>query len=412
MGLQWGDEGKGKLIDSLTFDADAVVRYQGGHNAGHTLWVNGQKVVLHLIPSGVLHPKVKMYLGQGMVISPSALQQEIKMLEDLDVQLQERLVISDRSHVLLPYHQLRDQAAELQLGEKAIGTTNRGIGPCYEDKVARIGLRWGDCADELVLTERLEQIYDRCAQLTVIPPELSVEKVKAQVLAVYQAYQPLFQDVPLALREHQAQGHHVVFEGAQGVGLDVDMGTYPFVTSSVTSSGCAASGSGVGPLFFDRIIGIAKAYTTRVGSGPFPTEQSNDVGAKLAKVGHEFGSTTGRARRCGWLDAVMLRQAIWQNSIQGLCLTKLDVLDGFDSIAVCTAYHHGEKEIDWPPRDLSQCEPIYAWYPGWKTSTQGIQSYEELPKQAKNFLESLQALLSVSVDYISTGPDRHDLIIN
>ncbi len=417
LGTQWGDEGKGKIVDLLTEQADAVVRFQGGHNAGHTLVIDGSKTVLHLIPSGVLRSGVECLIGNGVVVSPAALLAEIDALELGGIPVSERLKISTACPLVLPYHVALDQAREIRRGENKIGTTGRGIGPCYEDKVSRRGLRMGDLRDAKRFSEVLEEVIDyHNHSLTKYYGAEAVDTaaVLDEALAHGEQLSPMMIDVSARLHELRRAHSRLLFEGAQGSLLDIDHGTYPFVTSSNTTAGSAASGSGFGPLFFDYVLGITKAYTTRVGSGPFPTELFDDVGQHLAQHGHEFGATTGRPRRCGWLDTVALKTAVNVNSISGLCLTKLDVLDGLEEISICVSYKfEGGDEISNPiyPEDYKRVRPVYEKLPGWSESTIGLKSLGELPYNARRFISKLEHLVGVPVEIISTGPDRDETIM-
>jgi adenylosuccinate synthase len=416
LGTQWGDEGKGKIVDLLTENADAVVRFQGGHNAGHTLVIGEQKTVLHLIPSGILHDGVECLIGNGVVLAPDALLDEITMLEEQDVPVRERLGISAACPLILPYHVLLDHAREKAKGKAAIGTTGRGIGPAYEDKASRRGLRLGDLIDHGRLGDKLDEVLDYHNFVLKHYYQSSTadrDKVWDELLAMAQILIPLVTDVPQRLFQLRKQGKDILFEGAQGTLLDIDHGTYPFVTSSNTTAGGMCTGCGVGPKAVDYILGIVKAYTTRVGAGPFPTELFDNVGQHLAKRGHEFGATTGRARRCGWLDAVSLRRAMQVNSVTGLCITKLDVLDGLDVLKICVAYRNDGKDVESPPigaDDYKECEPIYIDLPGWEESTLGVKSYADLPQNAKAYLKRIEGLLGVPVHMVSTGPERDQSI--
>ncbi len=417
LGTQWGDEGKGKIVDLLTDQAKVVVRFQGGHNAGHTLVIDGKKTVLRLIPSGILRSDVRCFIGHGVVISPKALLQEIAELEASGVPVSERLSISGACHLLLPYHESLDKARELARGKSAIGTTGRGIGPAYEDKVARRGLRVMDLLDLKELATRLKELADyhnfMLEQYYKVEP-ISYETVLADLEAASQKITPMIKDVGHELALHHQSDNAILFEGAQGTWLDVDMGTYPFVTSSNTTAGAAATGSGVGPLAFDYILGIAKAYTTRVGAGPFPTELDNDIGRHMGEKGQEFGSVTGRPRRCGWLDLVSLRRAIEINSVSGLCITKLDVLDGLDYLKICVGYKVDNTVMEVPPQDCRVwmvAEPVYEEMPGWKSSTFGLTSLNELPPEARDYIKRIESLVKVPVDILSTGPDRSQTIV-
>jgi len=412
IGAQWGDEGKGKIVDLLTEKAGAVVRYQGGHNAGHTLVIDGKKTVLHLIPAGILHAGVKSYIGNGVVLCLRALFTEIAALEAAGVPVMERLHISPACALILPSHSALDQAREAARGANKIGTTGRGIGPAYEDKIARRGLRLADLMHPETFRERLRELMDfhnfQLEHYYHAAP-VSYDDVAAEWLAYAARVRPLITDVTLAAYRHREAGDHIIFEGAQGAMLDIDHGTYPFVTSSSTAAGGAATGSGVGPRHLDYILGIAKAYSTRVGGGPFPTELLDATGKHLAEVGHEYGATTGRARRCGWIDLPALRRAIYNSSISGLCLTKLDVLDALPQIQVCTAYHMDGEHLDIAPvgaDELARCQPVYQTLPGWQSDTVGITAYEQLPEKARAYIAYLENALGLPIAIVSTGPDR------
>ncbi len=417
LGTQWGDEGKGKIVDLLTDQAKVVVRFQGGHNAGHTLVIDGKKTILRLIPSGILRSDVKCYIGHGVVISPKALLQEITELENNNIPVIERLRISSACHLLLPYHEALDKAREIARGKSAIGTTGRGIGPAYEDKVARRGLRVMDLFDPTGLSQRLMELADYhnfMLKNYYHAESISYETVLEELLEASVKMNSMITDVAYELATHNHLGNPILFEGAQGTCLDVDMGTYPFVTSSNTTAGAAATGSGIGPLALNYILGVSKAYTTRVGAGPFPTELQNDIGRYMGEKGQEFGSVTGRPRRCGWLDAVSLKRSIQINSVSGLCITKLDVLDGLEKINICIGYELNGKKIVVPPQDtreLEKCTPIYEELPGWKNSTFGIKTLEELPQEAINYIHRIEELVEAPVDILSTGPDRSQTII-
>ncbi len=417
LGTQWGDEGKGKVVDLLTERADAVVRFQGGHNAGHTLVIDGQKTILHLIPSGILREHVTCLIGNGVVLSPSALLEELGRLEERGVPVRERLRISEACPLILPYHVALDHAREQARGKKAIGTTGRGIGPAYEDKVARRGLRLGDLFHRERFSAKLEEVLDYhnfALKHYFKADSLDYQQVLEEALSMADDLRHLTADVTGLAHAAYERGDRIMFEGAQGMLLDVDHGTYPYVTSSNTTAGGVATGSGIGPLSLDYILGITKAYTTRVGGGPFPTELFDDVGAHLAEKGHEFGATTGRPRRCGWLDGVALRRALKVNSISGLCITKLDVLDGLDSIRLCVGYTCEGEELETPPaavETLEACEPVYEEMPGWQESTLGITRYEDLPRNARDYLRRLEELTEKPIDIVSTGPDRSQTIV-
>lgn len=417
IGTQWGDEGKGKLVDLLTENADAVVRFQGGHNAGHTLVIDGRKTVLHLVPSGILRAGVNCLIGNGVVLSPEALLREIDVLEQAGIGVRERLQISHSCAIILPLHVALDAAREKARGSKAIGTTGRGIGPAYEDKVARRGVRAGDFLNPTVFTERLRELWDlHNFVLTRYygGPAIDFEKMLNDALAVGEKIQGMLGDVAETLYRLQSAGKHVLFEGAQGAMLDIDHGTYPFVTSSNTIAGGAACGTGVGLLDFDYVLGITKAYSTRVGNGPFPTELFDQTGEHLSARGVEFGATTGRRRRCGWFDAVLMRKSAHLNSLSGLCLTKLDVLDGLETIGLCVAYRYDGQRIDVVPQgaeNYARCEPVLETLPGWTESTAGIRRIEDLPENARAYIRRIESLVDVPVDILSTGPDRQDTIV-
>jgi adenylosuccinate synthase len=417
LGTQWGDEGKGKIVDLLTDRADAVVRFQGGHNAGHTLVIDGHKTVLHLIPSGILREQVQCFIGNGVVLSPEALLKEMGELEAKGVPVRERLKISAACPLILPYHVALDQAREAKRGFEKIGTTGRGIGPAYEDKVARRGLRLGDLQDEHRFARKLKEVmeYHNFALKHYYQVEpLDYATVLADTLAMAPELLAMMADVTSALHERRRNGDRIMFEGAQGSLLDIDHGTYPFVTSSNTTAGGTATGTGFGPLYLDYVLGITKAYTTRVGSGPFPTELFDDTGKHLAARGHEFGATTGRARRCGWFDAVALRTAVNINSVSGICLTKLDVLDGLETICICVAYTcKSGKPVPNPidAEDYANLVPVYEEVPGWSESTLGVKTLDELPAAARAYIGKLEELVGAPIDIISTGPDRMETIV-
>lgn len=417
IGSQWGDEGKGKIVDLLTDHVKAVVRFQGGHNAGHTLVINGEKTILRLIPSGILHPHVQCFLGNGVVVSPSALIEEIAQLEARGIPVNSQLRISEACPLVMPYHVALDNAREKAKGKAAIGTTGRGIGPCYEDKIARRGLRFDDLAHPTRFAEKLKAILDYHNFILTHYYQTQAcdyEKILEETLALAPKLIPLKTNVGAALETLRRAGESILFEGAQGTFLDIDHGTFPFVTSSNTVSGSASTGTGFGPLHLDYVLGICKAYTTRVGSGPFPTELLDEIGQSIATRGHEFGSVTGRPRRCGWFDAVVMRQAMQLNSLSGICLTKMDVLDHLPEIKVAVAYHYQGERLLTPPSGaeaLAQCEPIYETLPGWQSNTFGIDEKAKLPKQALAYIDRLETLLETPITLISTGPDRKQTII-
>ncbi|ALZ86294.1 MULTISPECIES: adenylosuccinate synthase [Pseudomonas] len=418
LGTQWGDEGKGKIVDLLTDQAAAVVRYQGGHNAGHTLVIDGQKTILRLIPSGILRADTQCLIGNGVVLSPEALFKEVGELEARGVPVRERLRISSACSLILPYHVALDQAREKARGEAKIGTTGRGIGPAYEDKIARRGLRVGDLFHPERFAVKLKEVLDYhnfVLQNYFNEPPVDFQKTYDEAMEHAKVMQPLVMDVVSRLHELRKAGENLMFEGAQGTLLDIDHGTYPFVTSSNTTAGGVATGSGVGPLYLDYILGITKAYTTRVGSGPFPTELFDETGAYLAKQGHEFGSVTGRPRRCGWFDAVILRRSIEINSISGLCLTKLDVLDGLETVRICTGYKDAAGNLlTEAPTDADSyigLQPVYEDMPGWSESTVGAQSLEALPANAQAYIRRIAELVEAPIDIVSTGPDRKETIV-
>ncbi|WP_040243985.1 adenylosuccinate synthase [Chromohalobacter japonicus] len=417
LGTQWGDEGKGKVVDLLTESAATVVRFQGGHNAGHTLVIDGEKTVLHLIPSGVLRADKTCVIGNGVVLSPEALMEEIRELEAKDVPVRERLRLSPACPLILPYHVRLDQAREKARGIAKIGTTGRGIGPAYEDKVARRGLRLGDILHRERFASKLGEVLDyHNFVLTQYHNESPVDfqQVLDQAMEMAEELRPMVCDTVSLVHQMRKAGDNILFEGAQGSLLDIDHGTYPYVTSSNTTAGGTATGSGVGPLYLDYVLGITKAYTTRVGSGPFPTEIFDEFGRHLAEKGHEFGATTGRARRCGWFDAVALRHAVQINSVSGLCLTKLDVLDGLENIRVCVGYRSKDgATIDNPvdSEGYEVIEPLYQDLPGWSASTLGVKSIEDLPNNARAYISFLEEQTGVPIDIISTGPDRNETIV-
>lgn len=417
LGTQWGDEGKGKIVDLLTDRVAAVVRFQGGHNAGHTLIIRGKKTVLHLIPSGILRQGVLCLIGNGVVLSPEALLGEIQELEKQGTSVSEQLRISSACNLLLPYHAVLDQAREMALGKQAIGTTGRGIGPAYEDKVARRGVRTMDLFHPDFLEKKLKKLANyHNFQLEHFYKKRPIPylQVLEKLLGIADKIKPMIGDVSALLGDLRREGKNIMFEGAQGSLLDVDLGTYPFVTSSNTTAGAAATGSGFGPLYLDNVLGITKAYVTRVGAGPFPTELTDTIGTQIAKRGNEFGSTTGRPRRCGWFDVVSMRWSIQLNSLTGIVLTKLDVLDNFDTIQVCTGYSYKGKVLHHLPFDqqvLTHCEPIYEELPGWKSKTFGVTTFDDMPENARNYILKIEELTRVPVKIVSTGPERNQTII-
>ncbi len=417
LGTQWGDEGKGKIVDLLSRDMDAVVRFQGGHNAGHTLIIGGAKTVLHLIPAGVMQPGVQCLIGNGVVLSLEALKIEVDQLEAQGVDVRSRLTISPSCPLIMPYHEALDRAREEARGHKAIGTTCRGIGPAYEDKASRRGIRVSDLLNADALAEKLHTVMDYHNFVLVNhfgKQALDVQQTLDATLQLASEFTALVGDVSGMLHRLREQGKKILFEGAQGTLLDIDHGTYPYVTSSNTTIGGVCTGAGVGPDAIDYVLGITKAYTTRVGSGPFPTELFDDVGAGLAERGVEYGATTGRPRRCGWLDAVALRRSVKLNGLSGFCITKLDVLDGMDELKVCITYRlHGEA-LQTPPTNPEQweaLEPIYRSYPGWKDSTRGVTEFDQLPATAQSYLQAVEDLTGAPVHMISTGPERNENII-
>ncbi|AJW45052.1 adenylosuccinate synthase [Ralstonia mannitolilytica] len=425
IGTQWGDEGKGKIVDWLTDHAQGVVRFQGGHNAGHTLIIGGKKTILRLIPSGIMRDGVACYIGNGVVLSPEALFKEIDELESAGVQVQNRLRISEATNLILPYHVAIDKARELKRGASKIGTTGRGIGPAYEDKVARRALRVQDLFDPGYFAERLRENLDfHNFVLTqyLNHPALDFQQTLDEMLSYAERLKPMVADVSAELFAANAAGKNLMFEGAQGTLLDIDHGTYPFVTSSNCVAGNAAAGAGVGPGQLHYILGITKAYCTRVGSGPFPSElydadnpaRQDPIGVRLANVGKEFGSVTGRPRRTGWLDAAALRRAIQINGVSGLCITKLDVLDGLETIKLCVGYTLDGKEVDILPRGsdaVARCQPIYEEFPGWNTSTFGLKEWNALPETAQAYLKRVEEVAGIPIAMISTGPDRDETIL-
>ncbi|WP_457858484.1 adenylosuccinate synthase [Psychrobacter pulmonis] len=415
LGSQWGDEGKGKIVDLLTEKASAVARFQGGHNAGHTLVVDGKTTILHLIPSGILREGVTCFIGNGVVLAPDALLKEMKALEDQNVPVRERLRISPNCPLIMPYHVALDQAREAKRGTGKIGTTGRGIGPAYEDKVARRAIKLADLFRD-DLEEKLRNLIEyHNFQLTQYYKVDAIDFDETFKLCQEwrEEIKGMVTDVTEDLNQLRLAGKNLMFEGAQGTLLDIDHGTYPFVTSSSVTAGGVSTGTGIGPLYLDYVLGITKAYTTRVGSGPFPTELFDDVGAHLAKVGHEFGATTGRARRCGWFDAESLRRAVVLNSMSGICLTKLDVLDGLEELLIGVGYNLPETECAGAhdAEFYESVTPKYETLQGWSESTVGITSYDDLPENAKIYIKRIEELIGCPVDIISTGPDREETIV-
>ena len=417
LGSQWGDEGKGKIVDLLTDKASMVARFQGGHNAGHTLVIDGKKTALHLIPSGILRDHVTCVIGNGVVLAPDALFKEINMLEERGVEVRERLKVSGSCPLILPHHIAIDQAREQSLGKSKIGTTGRGIGPAYEDKVARRALRLSDMVNMDRFAEKLATVleYHNFALTEYYKVEpVDFDETLALAKTWAEALLPMMADVTDILHTAREAGENILFEGAQGSLLDIDHGTYPFVTSSNTTAGGTATGSGFGPMYLDYVLGITKAYTTRVGSGPFPTELHCEIGNYLGEKGHEFGTTTGRERRCGWFDAVALRRAVHINSITGICLTKLDVLDGLEEVKICIGYENSQGNPVKNPNHADDFEgivPVYETLPGWSDVTVGVQSLDKLPANAQAYISRIEALIGAPVDVVSTGPDRVETIV-
>jgi adenylosuccinate synthase len=417
IGTQWGDEGKGKVVDWLTEHAQGVVRFQGGHNAGHTLVIGDKKTVLRLIPSGILRPNVRVYIGNGVVLSPSALLQEIAELESAGIEVRARLSISPACPLVLPYHVALDQAREASLGETKIGTTGRGIGPAYEDKIARRALRVQDvfypdrfAAKLELLLEFHNFVLTQYYKCDAVPYRETLDAA----LALAPQLKPMIADVAALIQEARRRGDSLLFEGAQGALLDIDHGTYPYVTSSNCLAGAAAPGCGIGPQLLDYVLGIVKAYTTRVGTGPFPTELRDDTGATLAKRGNEFGSVTGRPRRCGWLDLPALKRSLQLNGVDGLCITKLDVLDGIGAIRICTEYTAAGTRLDLLPSGaeaVAECKPVYEEVPGWDQSTFGVKRFDDLPQNARAYLRRIEQLVGVPIAMVSTGPERDETIL-
>lgn len=417
IGTQWGDEGKGKIVDWLAESAHGVVRFQGGHNAGHTLWINGKKTILRLIPSGIMHPNVTCYIGNGVVLSPEALLKEIAELEAAGIDVRSRLQISEACPLILPYHVALDQAREARRGEAKIGTTGRGIGPAYEDKVARRALRVQDLFDPEGFRTKVAEVlelHNFVLTQYLGAPAVSIDDVVDQAMALAPAIAPMVHDVSANLFDAQQAGKPLLFEGAQGALLDVDHGTYPYVTSSNCIAGAAAAGAGVGPQTLNYVLGITKAYATRVGSGPFPTELQDEIGLRLATVGKEFGSVTGRPRRCGWFDGAALKRSVMLNGISGLCITKLDVLDGLETIKIGVGYHINGVFTDVLPYGAAKVAlavPVLEEMPGWTDSTVGITEFDKLPVNAQRYLKRMSEVCGVQIAMVSTGPDRNETII-
>lgn len=417
VGAQWGDEGKGKIVDWLTEKVDGVVRFNGGHNAGHTLVINGAKTILRLIPSGIMHPTSICYLGNGVVVSPQALFSEIEELKAHGVDAEPRLRVSGNCPLIMPYHIALDHAREAALGDKKIGTTGRGIGPAYEDKVARRSVRVADLLDPALFAERVKsvmELHNFILKNHLHAEALDPQKVIDETLAYADRLTPMITDVSATLNHQMDEGKRFLFEGAQGSMLDIDHGTYPFVTSSNTVAGSVCPGAGVGPHRLDYVLGITKAYCTRVGSGPFPTELTDAVGEELRRKGNEFGAVTGRPRRCGWFDGAALRRAVQINGLRGLAVMKLDVLDGMDTVKLGVGYKIDGKKVDLMPYGADAaalCEPIYEEFPGWKESTFGATRWEDLPKSAQDYLKTLSEVAGCPIALVSTGPDRNQTIL-
>jgi adenylosuccinate synthase len=417
IGTQWGDEGKGKIVDWLTDRAQGVVRFQGGHNAGHTLVIAGKKTVLHLIPSGILRGNVDCYIGNGVVLSPQALVQEMDELEAAGIPVADKLKISEACPLILPYHAALDHAREAAKGAQKIGTTGRGIGPAYEDKVARRALRLQDLFKPVRFADKLQELlefHNFVLEKFYKQEKVDFQKTLDDSLKFAERLLPLVADIPRSLYEANRAGKNLLFEGAQGSLLDIDHGTYPFVTSSNCVAGAAAAGAGIGPMHLHYVLGITKAYSTRVGGGPFPTELSDNVGELLRQRGQEFGATTGRPRRTGWFDAAALKRSIQLNGVSGLCITKLDVLDGVEAVKICVGYEvegHMSDILPVGAEELERCVPVYEELPGWQESTVGVKRYNNLPKAARAYLQRIEELCGVPVDLISTGPDREETIV-
>lgn len=417
VGTQWGDEGKGKIVDHLSGHADYVVRFQGGNNAGHTMVVDGNEIISHLVPSGIIQKKV-CFIGNGVVVDPQVLLEEIDYLDSKGIDVSsDMLKVSDRAHMIMPYHKSIDKAREIKKGDAKIGTTGRGIGPCYEDKATRRGIRFADFLDEALFVKKVTSIMEEknfYLKNYFETDTLDSDTVIKEFMGFRDRLLPYIADVSVALNQGMDQGKQVLFEGAQGTHLDIEHGTYPFVTSSSTVAANAACGSGVGPGRLDQVLGIVKAYTTRVGGGPFPTELLDETGDRLQKKGAEFGATTGRRRRCGWLDMVMLKNAARLNGLTGLVITKLDVLDGLGEIKICTAYEHDGKTYDaFPPsiKTLEECTPVYETHPGWTENISGLRAYEDFPENTRKYLDRIKELSGVEIKIVSVGPDRDETIV-
>lgn len=416
-GAQWGDEGKGKIVDLITEEADYIVRYQGGHNAGHTVVIGNEEFILHLIPSGILWPDKKCVIGNGVVIDPCALLGEIEELRKRGIEVKDHLYISGRAHIIMPYHRAIEKESEKLKGSRRIGTTGRGIGPTYADKMARVGIRVVDLIDPEVFKEKLKiniQEMNYFLERLYGVKGFILEEVYNEYMEYSEKLREFVVDTAVMLNEAMREGKNILFEGAQGTHLDVDHGTYPYVTSSNATAGGACTGTGVGPTSIDRVLGVVKAYTTRVGSGPFPTELRDQMGEHLREKGREYGATTGRARRCGWLDGLTVSYATMVNGFTGIALTKLDVLDGLDEIKICVAYRYGKTQFDIMPAELKilqQCEPVYETLEGWKTPTAGISRYEDLPIQAQRYIKRIEKLTGIKVSLISTGFRREETIV-
>ena len=416
LGAQWGDEGKGKIVDLLTRRFSVVARYQGGHNAGHTVYVSGEKFVLHLIPSGILHPGIDCVIGNGVVVDPRALFAEIETLSQQGIDVGDRLVISDKAHLILPYHRELELLSEARRGERKIGTTSRGIGPSYEDKIGRRGIRIGDLADSFPLGPLADAIRENVAARNrlIADSTLDWRVVHEELRAAWSRLKPWVADVSLYLQQAVHAGRSILFEGAQGTLLDIDHGTYPYVTSSNATIGGVCTGLGVTPRVIDKVLGVAKAYTTRVGEGPLPTELTGSVGERLRESGQEYGASTGRPRRCGWYDAVAMRYAVRINGLDALALTKLDVLDWLRDIKICTAYRYGGgmlTEFPTHPGQLSACEPVYETLPGWSRPASGARLYDDLPVEAQQYVRRVEEVSGVPIAIISTGSDREEAIV-